>query len=109
MTLKEFVEYLDFTLVEDGSTFKLKDNESVNFGDIEGDEFCSEQDVVERLDNYIWDYIRAPMIDALKEKDMAITHQASCSTLEDLLKLCDDNDVDIGEMEYARYVCELTR
>lgn len=53
----DIIEYEEFSLINDGKVFKLKDEPETNYGDIEADEFDNLAEVIDRLSIYHNDYI----------------------------------------------------
>lgn len=66
-----FLHQIGFDLVKYGDGWGLKDKTGTNLGDIEQDRFCDARRLLDRLDNYIYDYVVVDIgkrLDASKER-----------------------------------------
>lgn len=100
----EFLSSLRFTLDRYDDGFALVDNADANLGGIEQERFQCAAEIIERLDDYIFDSIIADIDDALDERSVEITWENSCEAyLEHAGKLLPDDYS--SDLDYLDMIC----
>lgn len=63
----DFLDLIEFSLIKiNHNTWKLRDHQEANLGNIESEEFFSTMQIIDRLDIYINDYIIEPLIEGFE-------------------------------------------
>ncbi len=96
----EFLELTEFTLIKHQKDWSLIDNQGGNIGGIEGDRFISTMQILDRMDNYIEDYIVEPLEQELFNKGIEIEENNSLNDFLFFRKDLIDNqwDFDVIDM-----------
>lgn len=72
---EQFMDLTEFSLIKHKDGWGLYDRQGANFGDIQSDRFSNAEQIFERMDVYIHDYIIEDIEDCLEEKGLLPEHE----------------------------------
>ena len=69
----EFLSVTDFQLIKYSDGFGLSDLQGANLGNIESDRFETAEEIIDRMNIYVLDYLLNDIDNLLDEKDIEVT------------------------------------